>query len=55
MSPRKQYNIKCKLSDATCVYHACMSDHCQKRFAYPYLKVKGNCHGMIRKPKSKAI
>lgn len=22
---------KCKINDPTCVYHACMSDHCQKK------------------------
>lgn len=24
--------IPCKISDPTCIYHACMSDHCQKEF-----------------------
>lgn len=24
--------MKCKTSDWTCVYHACMTDDCQKRF-----------------------
>ena len=25
-------NVKCKISAWNCVYHACMSDHCQRRF-----------------------
>ena len=28
--------MKCKISSWGCVYHACMSDDCQKRFMIEY-------------------
>ena len=43
--PKKHRNIKCKISDWCCVYHACMSDHCQRRFVMLDNKSlgSGNC------------
>jgi hypothetical protein len=30
METLNESSIPCKTHDATCVYHACMTDHCQK-------------------------
>jgi hypothetical protein len=36
--------MKCKISDCGCVYHACMSNDCQKRFMILYNDYgKGKC------------
>jgi len=47
----KEINIKFKISDWSCVYHACMSDHCQKRFVIVDNKTLGN--GNCKKIKTK--
>jgi hypothetical protein len=35
----------CKIKDPSCVYHACMSEHCQKEEVLKHTKCfgKGNC------------
>lgn len=47
--PDEALTIPCKISNASCYYHACMSDHCQK---YEMLKHsnpgKGKCEGEVQ-------
>lgn len=38
--------MKCAISDVSCVYHACMSDNCQKKQVVEHNKIslgEGNC------------
>ncbi len=46
--------MKCKISDSCCVYHACMSDDCQKDVVLSQGHAgwgKGRCEGVILRRK----